>query len=209
MHLNLYKAGRIDLRARTFSGYVSGFLKRNTLSNGNMAKFIQTDAAINHGNSGGPMFNMNGDIVGIVSFILSQSGGFDGIGYAVDVRTASELLLEDDSHFWSGFDGYFLDVNLSAILNLPQKAGLLIQRVSKDSFADKMGLLGGFFQAEIFDQKLWLGGDIVLEILGSSCDEPHALNSIKREIENLNPGDTIHLKVLRQGQIIDLKKIIK
>jgi len=81
------------------SGYVSGFLQRNTLANGNIAKFIQTDAAINQGNSGGPMFNMSGDIIGIVSYILTQSGGFDGIGYAVDVRTARELLLDDDSHF--------------------------------------------------------------------------------------------------------------
>jgi len=89
------------------SGYISGFLMKNFVSNGQMAKFIQTDAAINHGNSGGPMFNMKGDLIGIVSFILSQSGGFDGIGYGVDIRTAKELLLDDDSHFWSGFDGYF------------------------------------------------------------------------------------------------------
>ena len=190
------------------SGYVSGFLQRNTLANGSMAKFIQTDASINQGNSGGPMFNMNGDIIGIVSFILSQSGGFDGIGYVVDIRTAQELLLDDDSHFWSGFDGYFLDKNLSGVLNVPQDAGLLIQRVTKNSFAEEMGLKGGFFQAEIFDQKLWLGGDIILEILGSSCENPHSLHSIKQEIENLNPGDSIYLKVLRKGEVIELIKTI-
>ena len=191
------------------SGYVSGFLKRNTLSNGSMARFIQTDASINQGNSGGPMFNMDGDIIGIVSYILTQSGGFDGIGYVVDVRTAKELLLDDDSHFWSGFDGYFLDQNLSAVLNVPQKAGLLIQRVSKNSFAEIMGLQGGFFQAEIFDQKLWLGGDIILEILGSKCDAPHSLNSIKQEIVELEPGDSINLSVLRQGQVVELTEQIK
>ncbi len=190
------------------SGYVSGFLKRNVLSNGNMAKFIQTDAAINQGNSGGPMFDMQGRIIGIVSYILSQSGGFDGIGYVVDIQTAQELLLEDDSHFWSGFDGYFLDQNLAAVLNLPQKAGLLVQRVSKNSFAEKMGLSGGFFQAEIFDQKLWLGGDIILEILGEKCDNPHRLDAIKQEIQSLKTGDSIVLKILRHGKVIDLEKTI-
>lgn len=188
------------------SGYVSGFLQRNVLSNGNMARFIQTDAAINQGNSGGPMFDMQGRIIGIVSFILSQSGGFDGIGYAVDIQTAKQLLLDDDSHFWTGFDGYFLDENLAAILNVPQKAGLLIQRVSKGSFAKEMGLSGGFFQAEIIGQKLWLGGDIILEILGTRCDSPHSLDAVKKEIQNLKQGDSIYLKILRQGKIIDLQK---
>ncbi len=191
------------------SGYISGFMQRNTLSNGNMARYIQTDAAINQGNSGGPMFNMNGEVIGIVSFILSQSGGFDGIGYVVDIRTARELLLDDDSHFWSGFDGYFLDQNLSAVLNVPQSAGLLVQRVSKQSFAEKMGLRGGFFQSEILDNKLWLGGDIILEILGSSCDSPHSLNSIKKEIQSLKSGESIYVKVLRQGKILELREVIE
>ena len=190
------------------SGYVSGFLKRNTLSNGTMAKFIQTDASINQGNSGGPMFSMEGKIIGIVSYILTQSGGFDGIGYVVDIRTAKQLLLDDDSHFWSGFDGYFLDQNLSSVLNLPQSAGLLIQRVSENSFADEMGLQGGYFQTEIFEQKIWLGGDIVLEILGNKCDAPHSLDSVKEEIKNLKPGDSINLKILRKGQILELSKKI-
>ena len=176
------------------------------MSNGNMAKFIQTDAAIDQGNSGGPMFNMQGKIIGIVSYILSQSGGFDGIGYVVDIRTAKELLLDDESHFWSGFDGYFLNEVLSGVLNVPQKAGLLIQRVSQNTFAEEMGLQGGFFQAKIIDHTLWLGGDIILEILGSKCESSHSLDAIKAEIENLESGDTIVLKVLRRGEVIELKK---
>ena len=198
----------LGLEKSLSSGYVSGFLERNVLSNGNMAKFIQTDAAINQGNSGGPMFDMQGKIIGIVSYILSQSGGFDGIGYVVDIQTAKELLLDDDSHFWSGFDGYFLDENLAAVLNLPQKAGLLVQRVSENSFAEEMGLIGGVFQTELLDQKLWLGGDIILEILGSSCTSPHSLGAIKEEIQNLKQGETIFLKVLRHGKILDLEKTI-
>ena len=85
---------------------------------------------------------------------------------------------------------------------------MLIQRVSKDSFAEKMGLQGGFFKAEILSQKLWLGGDIILEILGSSCEKPHSLRSIKEEIEGLSPGEEIYLKILRHGEIIDIRKKI-
>jgi len=127
----------------------------------------------------------------------------------VDIRTAQELLLDDDSHFWAGFDGYFLDKSLSAILNVPQDAGLLIQRVSKNTFAEEMGLVGGFFQAEILDHKLWLGGDIILEILGASCATPHSLHNINHQVEHLNPGDEIYLKILRQGKIMELTKIIE
>jgi len=123
------------------------------------------------------MFDMHGRVIGIVSFILSQSGGFDGIGYAVDIQTAKKLLLEDDSHFWSGFDGYFLDENLAAILNVPQKAGLLIQRISKNSFADEMGLRDGFFQ-------------------------------VKETIQQMKKGDSIEIKVLRQGKIVELVQTI-
>lgn len=188
------------------SGYVSGFLERNALSNGNTAKFVQTDAAVNQGNSGGPMFNMDGQVIGIVSFILSQSGGSEGIGYAVDIRTAKELLIDDDSHFWSGFDGYILDENISAILNVPQKTGILVQRVTKNSFAELMGLQGGFFQAEIFEQKLWLGGDIIIEICGSMCDSPHSFASIKEHLQEMKAGDEIKLKVLRHGKIVDLTR---
>ena len=155
------------------------------------------------------MFDLQGRVIGIVSFIMSQSGGFDGIGFAVSAHTANEILLKDNSHFWSGFDSYFLDEVLSAILNVPQKSGLLIQRVSKNSFADKLGIQGGFFQQTILGQELWLGGNIILEMLGSSCDNPHSLGDIKKAIEELEKGDMIYMKILRHGQIIDISKSIE
>jgi len=190
------------------SGYVSGKMERGLLVDGTMAKFIQTDASINHGNSGGPMFDVNGKLVGIVSFILSEGGGFDGIGFAVAINTATDLLLKDDSHFWIGFDGVFLDENLSSILNVPQKTGVLVQRVTKGSFADQLGLNPGFFQSEILGRKLWLGGDIILSILGTTCDSPHNLQSIKSTIQHLTADDEVQMEVLRHGKVITLDRLM-
>lgn len=101
-----------------------------------------------------------------------------------------------------------LDESLSAILNVPQKSGLLVQRVVGGSFAEKIGLRGGFFQQEILGQQLWLGGDIILEIMGSSCTQPHSLKAIKMQIENLDEGAMISLKILRHGKIIEIMKEI-
>ena len=185
-------------------GHISRKMKRNFISNGEMAGFLQTDASINQGNSGGPMFNLKGEIIGIVSFILTNSGGFEGLGFAVDIDTAKKVLFDVNS-FWTGFDGLFLSEALAGVLNTPQKSGVLIQRVTPNSFADKIGLKPGVIQAEILGQKMWLGGDIVLSMQGSSCNEPHDLGNIKRQIESLKKGDEVLIEVLRRGKVIMLK----
>ena len=79
-----------------------------------LAEFFQTDAAINQGNSGGPMFNRRGEVIGIVSHILTQSGGFEGLGFVVTTNTARELLLDRKS-YWGGIDGYLLHGPLARI----------------------------------------------------------------------------------------------
>ena len=173
------------------------------ISNGGMAGFIQTDASINQGNSGGPMFNMKGELIGIVSFILTNSGGFEGLGFAVDINTAKKVLFDVNS-FWTGFDGLFLNEGLAGVFNTPQASGVLIQRVTPDSFADKIGLKPGVIQAEILGQKMWLGGDIILSIQGLSCNAPHDLGNIKKQIENLKVGDQMVIEVLRRGKVLTL-----
>jgi serine protease Do len=181
-------------------GHISRKMNKNILTNGEMAGFIQTDASINHGNSGGPMFNIKGELIGIVSFILSKSGGFEGLGFAVDINTAKKTLFDVNS-FWTGFDGIFLNEMFANALNTPQQAGVLIQRITPNSFADKIGLKAGYLQAEIIGEKLWLGGDIILSIQGISCNTPHDLGSIKDQINNLKPGDKVLVEVLRKGKI--------
>ena len=185
-------------------GHISRKMKKNILSNGEMAEFIQTDAAINQGNSGGPMFNLKGELIGIVSFILSKSGGFEGLGFAVDVNTIIKSLLEVNS-FWAGFEGLFLSESMAGVLNTPQKSGVLVQRVVPNSFAHNIGLKPGFLQSEILGEKLWLGGDIILSIQGMSCSTPHDLGNIKKQIDNLNKGDNVLIEVLRKGERIVLE----
>jgi len=185
-------------------GHISRKMNKNMISNGEMAGFIQTDASINQGNSGGPMFNMKGEVIGIVSFILTNSGGFEGLGFAVDINTAKKVLFDVNS-FWTGFDGVFLSEGLAGIFNTPQPSGVLIQRVTPNSFADKIGLKPGIIQSEILGQKIWLGGDIILSMQGISCNAPHDLGSIKKQIESLKAGDQVLIEVLRKGKVIALE----
>ena len=111
------------------SGYVSGILKDDKIKNPfTKTEFIQTDAAINTGNSGGPMFNMQGEVIGVVSNILTESGGFQGIGFAASSNLAKNLLLEKKK-FWSGIEATFITGRMAEIFNLPQKGGLMVQKV--------------------------------------------------------------------------------
>lgn len=86
-----------------------------------------------------------------------------------------------------------------------QQPDVLVQRVAAHSFAKKAGLQGGFFEAEILGQKLWLGGDIIMKIQGISCDSPHHFNNIKEQVENLIPGQALLMEVLRQGKVVTLR----
>src|SRR5262249_56447683 len=80
------------------AGHISGRHEPDTVYHGlAKAEFLQTDAAINQGNSGGPMFNMQGQVIGIVSHIISKSGGFEGLGFVVSSNMARRVLLEAPS----------------------------------------------------------------------------------------------------------------
>jgi S1-C subfamily serine protease len=93
-------------------GYISARWAPNTIYRTMpLAEFFQTDAVINTGNSGGPMFSMKGEVIGIVSHNISKSGGSEGLGFVVTLNTARQLLLEKRS-FWTGLAGDLRRVSL-------------------------------------------------------------------------------------------------
>jgi len=167
-------------------------------------ELFQTDAAINKGNSGGPMFDLDGKVVGIVSYIISQTGGYEGLGFVVTSNTARRVLLEGRS-LWSGFKGHLLTDEMAKIFNLPQKAGLLVETVVEHSPATHMGLQGGDIKATIGDVELVLGGDIILDIFGVPLSADKAYVAIYDRAAGLKPNDPIVVKVLRGGKTVELK----
>ena len=186
-------------------GYISGRRKPQNLSAQLVPiELLQTDAAINQGNSGGPMFNMNGEVVGIVSSILTQSGGFEGLGFAVSINIARELLL-NQKPFYVGFEIYFLHGDLARALNVPQKDGLLIQRVAVESLAHRLGLRPGTIPVKFDDMDLFIGGDIILEVQGikisNDVEEMRKLQQILSEMGDEKPFECT---ILRDGKIIEV-----
>jgi S1-C subfamily serine protease len=188
-------------------GHLSARRRVNAASGGIFAaEFFQTDAAINGGNSGGPMFNLDGQVIGIVSYILSQSGGSDGLGFAVTSNVARRLLLSEPS-VWSGLHGYLFAGPLARALNLPPRfqAGLLVQRVASGSLADRLGVRGGSLVAALGDDEFLLGGDVILAVEGIDVGEPDAYDSIRRRMSELQAaGGTVHVTLLRGGETLEL-----
>lgn len=167
------------------------------------AEMFQTDAAVNVGNSGGPMFSMSGEVVGIVSHMITKSGSYEGLGFAMTSNMARKVLLERRA-FWSGFEGYVLTGALARIFNLPQDIGILVQRVAEGSPASRMGLQPGSVRAEIEGEPIVLGGDVILEVEGVRVSEPDAFQRIRDLMSTFSPGVPIRVTVLRGGRRIEL-----
>src|SRR5262249_36944457 len=161
------------------TGYISARWAPNTVyKTMPLAEFFQTNATINTGNSGGPMFNMNGEVIGIVSHNISKGGGSEGLGFVVTINTAKQLLLEKRS-FWSGLEVFPVNDELADLLNLPARStGIIVKTVAKDSPADQIGLRGSRMIVRIAGQDVPLGGDIVLSVAGMAAS-PANLQKIR------------------------------
>lgn len=185
-------------------GHISARHKPNTIYSGmSLAEFLQTDAAINQGNSGGPMFSMAGEVIGVVSHIISKSGGFEGLGFVVTSNMARRLLLERRS-FWSGLDGFVLSGALARAFNLPQPVGLLVQRVAQNSPSAITGLRGGTMKATIDGRTITVGGDIILEVQGIPITGRTSYEQIQERLGHLHPGAQLTITILRDGRRTEL-----
>lgn len=169
-------------------------------------ELFQTDASINPGNSGGPMFNLDGEVIGVVSHIVTETGGSAGLGFAVTSNVARAFMI-DKHAFWSGMDDVTLSGELAAAFNLPGgRTGRLIQRVAKDSPADRLGLRGGTISVQLGGQHFLIGGDVLLEVMGHDVGDPSAQQAIRDAVEALRPGDMVGVTVLRGGEVISLQQ---
>ena len=167
-------------------------------------EMFQTDAAINKGNSGGPMFNMKGEVIGVVCNFFSQSGGFDGLGFATTSNLARRLLLEQTT-YWSGLEGMIISGKMARIFNVPQEAGLLVQRIAKGSPAELLGLRAGNARATFNDRDILVGGDIILTVAGYEISGDGAdFDKIHDRLSALRPGSKLIVKVLRGGKVVEL-----
>ena len=191
-------------------GHVSGRHRSKEMMAGlSNLELFQTDAAINQGNSGGPMFNMAGEVVGVVSQIVSRSGGSEGLGFAVTSNVARKLLFDEKS-FWSGVDDYLLTGDLARIFNLPQPAGLLVMRAAENSPASDLRLMAGTVRANVGGEELIVGGDIILEVAGVPVAEDWGtLAEMRTALGRLRPGEQYKVKVLRWGRVVELSAYMR
>jgi S1-C subfamily serine protease len=171
---------------------------------------LQTDAAINHGNSGGPLIDRFGDVVGITNQILTgtnnpQSGNI-GIGFAVPIdaaRTvAGEIIATGHAeHTYLGIAGAQLTPALAQAINLPVERGVLIGVVQPGSPAARAGLRGGSSSATVDGQTLTVGGDIIVSIDGRQVVH---FSDLAETVAGLRPGSQVNLGVIRGGQRIEV-----
>lgn len=173
---------------------------------------IQTDAAVNPGNSGGPLLNMRGEVIGINTAIQSGTGEFTGIGFAVPSKTISKIvpiLIKEGQykHPWLGISGIDIDPDLANILQLKDTRGFLIVNVVNDSPAEKAGLHGASETKEIDGIKYQIGGDVILSV---DNKDVRKIDDILIYLQHEKQvGDAINLEILRDGRITNFELILQ
>ena len=168
------------------SGIVSAVL-RSTNTGGAYDRYIQTDASINRGNSGGPLFDMQGNVIGINNAIFSPSGGSVGIGFAIPAETAAPIVeaLISGEEILRGYLGVRIqqmNEDLADALGLSENRGEFIQSVQPGEAAAEAGLQAG---------------DVVLEINGEEVTRDQTLSFI---VANIQPGTTVPVEFIRDGR---------
>jgi S1-C subfamily serine protease len=189
------------------SGIVSALQRQIQAPNGfSISDVIQTDAAINPGNSGGPLINGAGEVIGINSQIESQSGGNEGVGFAVPIKTAADVVsqLENGGQVhqpYLGISGGDIDPEIAQALNLPVSQGVLVEQVLSGGPADDAGIKGATGQATISGQTFPVGGDIITKVDGKTIT---GMDDVISAVNGHKPGDEITLTIYGGGHQKDV-----
>jgi serine protease Do len=187
------------------SGIISARHNMHKMTNNLVeAEFFQTDASINTGNSGGPVFNMRGEVIAIASAILSRSGGFEGIGFAATTEIARTLLVKKQSYWW-GFTPIYLSDELAWVFNLPQEAGILVGSVTDKSPAYFAGLKGGFIRMQIGEEEFLAGGDIILAVEDIPVTSEENILKIQHYVMDLPAKTRFNVTILRKGKVQNIQ----
>jgi S1-C subfamily serine protease len=220
-HLNLGDSDRLQVGQKVLAignpfglagtltvGVISTLDRPIETENARMEGMIQTDAAINSGNSGGPLLDSQGNVIGINTAIYGPNGGNVGIGFALPINRAKNLL--DDFRAGRkparlGVSTFYITGDLADELRLPTKGGLLIQQVARGSAAEQAGLRGARQLVLVGNAQLGIGGDLITAIDGKTVEEQDA---VTRAISRKHAGDTLDLTIVRAGKSVNIKVVL-
>jgi len=175
-------------------------------------EMIQTDAAVNPGNSGGPLLNCRGEVIGINSLLENPSGANVNVGvaFAVAINTAKQSLSQMEagetvSHSWLGVAGVDVTPALAEELGLDAESGVYVTLVSANSPADEAGLQGAFASQNqaAGSETVRAGGDVILAADGESVTSVDELAGYLDD--NKQPGDSVELTILRDGREVTVQ----
>lgn len=189
-------------------GIISAIRSIRGPNNNPIEDAIQTDAAVNPGNSGGPLLNSRGEVIGITTLIANNGADqSSGIGFAIPINTAKAVL--EDFAKYGRVRRPALDISSLAIgpdvaeqIGLPADYGVLIQRVLPGGAAEKAGLHGGTQRAYQGNTPVMLGGDLIVAMDGQEIADPQDLAAA---MNSHRAGDTVTLTIFRGRKRMDVK----
>ena len=183
----------LGFRFTVTRGIISALNRPNPFAENRRApgEFIQTDAAINPGNSGGPLVNVRGEVVGINTFLVSETGGFSGMGFAIPAQIVSPTIhalikYGKINHGYIGIGISDVTPEEAKYFHVDKASGAVITQVEPNSPGSKAGL------------KI---GDVITELNGKAVNDA---GELQVEVGQNQPGTTLHLKALRDGKPVDL-----
>jgi S1-C subfamily serine protease len=185
------------------AGIVSGLGRDLRAPNGAVIpNGIQTDAAINQGNSGGPLLDQDGNVIGINEQIATTSGSFSGLGFAIPINLAKQVMRQiaetgEVRHAFLGVEGLTITRPLAEVLGLPVEEGVLVIAVQPGTAADEAGITGGTDTRTIQGMPVRVGGDVITRLDGRPLA---GMEDLAGTIAEKQPGDQVTLTVVGDGE---------